>query len=645
MLTRLINKGRWTIFGMLAALILFAGVGLSNAAAAGNDSLTAKYRSGNIVTIDKIYQVPQASNEADKKLIEGRKAFVYISSQANSYNPSAMIVLIAPAGQDPRVFARESGWLQKAEAERAVLAMPVPTMNGGKFGAWTYDEAELTYLKGLYETVRRFTASAQPLDNGNIWLWEVLINMVGYKEGATLAGEFALACPDRFAGVALVDGLPISDYNAVGAKASEHILVPNVSKDYAVKNADIPLPLWLITAQNTKAAVSYWNAVNHSADNLEGKAFDSLITLVYSNPKSPAEQLRITKLDAKATPELTNTIWNNFLANLVRWKNSPDGTIAFHMAKGQVYDIGGQSPYQYRSFRFANEKFDREYFVYLPKTYDGTKDLPVVFSLHGRYEPAWIFSDKNGWNAQAEKGGFIVVYPNAPIKNEWDTADINAPDIKAFPALLDDVAKNFRIDRTRVYVTGFSNGSTMTYNLGLAHPEVITAIAPSNGQLANNMSKNSFFNEENRTNPSAIWNNAVAKMEKGGLRVPLFGFFGDNDNYPLPVAKDSIAEKAINLFITANGGKAEPAGPGEDNSLYYKPTRVLGPKDYAQYGSNADRFRTWSFTGENGIEMVNITVMKNMPHGAIVEEIDATWNFLKQFSKTAYGKLVFTPNK
>src|SRR5436309_3379620 len=48
----------------------------------------------------------------------------------------------------------------------------------------------------------------------------------------------------------------------------------------------------------------------------------------------------------------------------------------------------------------------------------------------------------------------------------------------AMLALLDEVTAAYAVDRTRIYLTGFSMGGYGTWKLGLAYPEKFAAIAP-----------------------------------------------------------------------------------------------------------------------------------------------------------------------
>ena len=65
---------------------------------------------------------------------------------------------------------------------------------------------------------------------------------------------------------------------------------------------------------------------------------------------------------------------------------------------------------------------------------------------------------------------FVVIAPQCPAGAYWQTAPLLA--------LLDDAMDRFRIDPTRVVVTGVSMGGYGTWMLAAAEPERFAAIAP-----------------------------------------------------------------------------------------------------------------------------------------------------------------------
>ena len=65
---------------------------------------------------------------------------------------------------------------------------------------------------------------------------------------------------------------------------------------------------------------------------------------------------------------------------------------------------------------------------------------------------------------------FILVSPQCPEGSIWSPEPLLA--------LLDEVTRNYSVDRSRVYLTGLSMGGYGTWMLGTAYPERFAAIAP-----------------------------------------------------------------------------------------------------------------------------------------------------------------------
>lgn len=106
------------------------------------------------------------------------------------------------------------------------------------------------------------------------------------------------------------------------------------------------------------------------------------------------------------------------------------------------------------------------YVVFVPKKYQSSKPVKVIFFLHGgvnsvnefyyqnadvKKEP--IFSVGNHFNA-------IVIYPFAKKDFGWMNQ------IKAFEnifTILNDVEKKYNVDKNKIYLGGMSNGGTATF--------------------------------------------------------------------------------------------------------------------------------------------------------------------------------------
>ena len=120
------------------------------------------------------------------------------------------------------------------------------------------------------------------------------------------------------------------------------------------------------------------------------------------------------------------------------------------------------------------------YVVFVPKSYDGTKEYPVILFLHGSGET------KGGSKQPVEVGigtaikkrekdfPFIVVIPQSE-KRTWQAA---SDDGKRALAILDTVEKDYKIDPKRQYLTGLSMGGYGTWSVAAAHPDRWAAMVP-----------------------------------------------------------------------------------------------------------------------------------------------------------------------
>lgn len=116
----------------------------------------------------------------------------------------------------------------------------------------------------------------------------------------------------------------------------------------------------------------------------------------------------------------------------------------------------------------------RNYLIYIPSKYDGSKPVPLLFHLHGGGGTAkgTIGLTHGKFNELADEKGFIVVYPNAVKKNWNDGRDIelkyeleNIDDVGFITAVVGKLKNEYAIDSEKVFVTGMSNGGFMTSRL------------------------------------------------------------------------------------------------------------------------------------------------------------------------------------
>ena len=129
---------------------------------------------------------------------------------------------------------------------------------------------------------------------------------------------------------------------------------------------------------------------------------------------------------------------------------------------------------------------ERSYILHIPANYDPSRLTAVVLAFHGLGLNAEEMIRISKFNEQADATGFIVVYPNGTgEKPSWngghccgEAAMNNVDDVSFVRALIEELSTVINIDPSRIYATGFSNGSIMVYRLACELSDQIAAIGP-----------------------------------------------------------------------------------------------------------------------------------------------------------------------
>jgi polyhydroxybutyrate depolymerase len=138
----------------------------------------------------------------------------------------------------------------------------------------------------------------------------------------------------------------------------------------------------------------------------------------------------------------------------------------------------------------------RSYSLYIPSEAD-KKGVPLMIVLHGGLGNAKIIERMSGMDSVADKGGFIVAYPEGtgirfnPDRRTWNAGLCcnpavreNIDDVSFISKMIDDISTKYSIDTGRVYVAGLSNGAMMAYRLACDIPGKIAAVIAVSGTLA-----------------------------------------------------------------------------------------------------------------------------------------------------------------
>jgi hypothetical protein len=152
---------------------------------------------------------------------------------------------------------------------------------------------------------------------------------------------------------------------------------------------------------------------------------------------------------------------------------------------------GGKDPvarakgYQTRHYSFSEAKEIVPYRLYVPTNWDGVTKLPMVTLLHGANEDERDMLERDGGFFQriAERRGYILVAPigyringaygtlrfatNTPNAETIQMTEFSEKDVMNVTEL---VAKEYDVDRSRMYIMGQSMGGRGTQYLGRGLP-------------------------------------------------------------------------------------------------------------------------------------------------------------------------------
>jgi predicted peptidase len=172
----------------------------------------------------------------------------------------------------------------------------------------------------------------------------------------------------------------------------------------------------------------------------------------------------------------------------------------------------------------SHEQMD--YLLYLPDGYhqDPDREWPFILFLHGAGDqdndsgflmsfglPGVLYLQE-----QPEEFPFVVVSPQAFPDTPWWSGDT----LDVLNALLDEVISKYRIDESRVYLTGLSMGGYGSWFLASTYPERFAAMVSISGS--------------GYRMPLPPDEELICKLDS----VPVWGIHGANDTISAPEASE-----------------------------------------------------------------------------------------------------------
>ncbi len=131
----------------------------------------------------------------------------------------------------------------------------------------------------------------------------------------------------------------------------------------------------------------------------------------------------------------------------------------------------------------------RSYILYIPASYTGVENVPLLFNFHGYTSNATEQMFYGDFRPIADTAGFIIIHPEGTVDNNgnthfnvgWGASTVNDVSFTSF--LIDTIAAQYAIDLDRVYSTGMSNGGFMSFRLACELSDRIAAIGSVTGSI------------------------------------------------------------------------------------------------------------------------------------------------------------------
>jgi polyhydroxybutyrate depolymerase len=141
---------------------------------------------------------------------------------------------------------------------------------------------------------------------------------------------------------------------------------------------------------------------------------------------------------------------------------------------------------------------DRRYILVVPRTVPAA-GVPLIVVLHGTVGTGRKMQQGLGFDAYVEPRGVAIAYPDAYIApgtrrdrtTRWndgrgtlESSKLGVDDVAFLRDMVDHVGERVKLDRSRLFVTGPSNGGIMAFRVACEAADLFAGSAPVIGNIA-----------------------------------------------------------------------------------------------------------------------------------------------------------------
>ncbi len=114
-----------------------------------------------------------------------------------------------------------------------------------------------------------------------------------------------------------------------------------------------------------------------------------------------------------------------------------------------------------------------DYLVALPDGFDPANEYPEVLAFAGGGQSMRTTRNavENHWLQEAERQGYIVVSPAAPMGQLFFRAGA-----RSVPSLLDEILRTYRVEKQKFHIAGRSNGGLSAFHVAASYPQYFRSL-------------------------------------------------------------------------------------------------------------------------------------------------------------------------
>lgn len=345
--------------------------------------------------------------------------------------PNRTCLILIPEHADKNTFLSQTKW--------GLLA--------GRYG---FEIEVISHDWGAEDASRYYEGCVQNLRASDAG--DSLLYLIGYEEGGDFAASEAAAHTIRYSGLVMLGGSGLSTGGEDGTEA---------------------LSVWIISRDKTPAVeetLNHWCAVNSITGHWHNRyrvayADELYLPLTSKAGKITSDSSRMgIVLFSRAEDYYAESLSEQIARDFILRTEENHASFSGNISGGELRPIEDD---HFTYHRFQMDGQQRDYWMYLPDSvYTQKEPAALILCLHGNFETGEDMIVRSQWHKTAAEHNCIVLYPSClyktGIRHIWQIL----PEETCFMrTLVERVRDLYPVDRSRIYATGFSNGSGMVQNL------------------------------------------------------------------------------------------------------------------------------------------------------------------------------------